>query len=411
MKTSWEEAALGQVCNKIQDGAHHSPKKTLPVRKPGTFPYVTSKNIRNWHLDENNVTYVGPEFHDTIYPRCNAEFGDVLLTKDGANTGQVTINTFCEPISLLSSVCLIKPNRSKLDPRFLVYYIQSDAGFENITGQMTGAAIKRIILKNIKASKIPVPPLEEQQRIVAILDEAFEGLDRARAHAEANLKNARELLANAIDSLMATPTIATRWTLGQLCSFENGDRGKNYPGRKSFVPTGVPFINAGHLLNGSIDWANMNYIPKEHFQRLSNGKVRKGDLLFCLRGSLGKFGMVDSDEPGAIASSLVIVRPGDQLLTDYLAAYFESQKCAKMIEHFGNGAAQPNLSAKSLAAFEIDLPDMKDQSSIVESIAENRHSVEALVRTYENRIGSLSHLRQSLLQKAFAGELTAREPA
>ena len=121
--------------------------------------------------------------------------------------------------------------------------------------------------------------------------------------------------------------------------------------------------------------------------------------------------MVDSDEPGAIASSLVIVRPGDQLLTDYLAAYFESQKCAKMIEHFGNGAAQPNLSAKSLAAFEIDLPDMKDQSSIVESIAENRHSVEALVRTYENRIGSLSHLRQSLLQKAFAGELTAREPA
>jgi type I restriction enzyme S subunit len=80
------------------------------------------------------VTYVGPEFHDTIYPRCNAEFGDVLLTKDRANTGQVTINTFREPISLLSSVCLIKQNRDKLDSRFLVYYIQSDEGFENITG-------------------------------------------------------------------------------------------------------------------------------------------------------------------------------------------------------------------------------------------------------------------------------------
>jgi type I restriction enzyme S subunit len=73
--------------------------------------------------------------------------------------------------------------------------------------------------------------------------------------------------------------------LGDVCTFENGDRGKNYPGRKAFVPTGIPFINAGHLDKGEINWQSMDYIPRERFELLGNGKVRKDDLLFCLRGS------------------------------------------------------------------------------------------------------------------------------
>jgi type I restriction enzyme S subunit len=90
-------------------------------------------------MDLDDIAYADAEFHNSIYPRCNPELGDILLTKDGANTGNVTINTIAEPFSLLSSVCLIKTDVSRLLPKVLLYYIQSDAGFEHITGEYDGS--------------------------------------------------------------------------------------------------------------------------------------------------------------------------------------------------------------------------------------------------------------------------------
>jgi len=94
--------------------------------------YVTSKNIRNDRIDLSNISYVDRSFHDEIYSRCTPKIGDVLLTKDGASTGNVTLNTISEPFSLLSSVCLIRPKAEVLSPAFLKYYIQSPAGLDQI---------------------------------------------------------------------------------------------------------------------------------------------------------------------------------------------------------------------------------------------------------------------------------------
>lgn len=121
---------------------------------------------------------------------------------------------------------------------------------------------------------------------------------------------------------------------------------------------------------------------------------------------MGKFGTVDLTGPGAIASSLVIVRPGECLLPEYLAAYFESSRCIEMIKRYGNGAAQPNLSAKSLASFKIALPNLEVQSHVVSVVSGIRESVGVLSRAYETKLQDIDDLRQSLLQKAFAGELT-----
>ena len=157
MREGWQIKTLGEVCVTIQDGAHESPKLQFDSPGHGRFPYVTSKNIRNNHLDLDKLSYVDEEFHNRIYPRCSPSLGDVLLTKDGINTGNVTLNTLDEPFSLLSSVCLIKTAPSLLLPSFLSYFIQSPGGLQRITGQMTGDAIKRIILRDIKLAEIPVP--------------------------------------------------------------------------------------------------------------------------------------------------------------------------------------------------------------------------------------------------------------
>ena len=156
--------------------------------------------------------------------------------------------------------------------------------------------------------------------------------------------------------------------LGTLCKFENGDRGKNYPSRDAFVEAGIPVINAGNLDGRKIVESGLNYITRERYDILGSGKVRQGDLLFCLRGSLGKCAIVSNLSEGAIASSLVIVRPSESLDPNYLLYYFNSSLCSAFIERYNNGAAQPNLSAKSLSKFLIPLASLKEQKRIVEKL-------------------------------------------
>ncbi|MDW8852895.1 restriction endonuclease subunit S [Flavobacterium sp. MMLR14_040] len=174
---NFKKSELKDLCLKIQDGAHHSPKITYESQLENTFPYITSKNIRNNYMKLDNVRYVDFEFHNSIYPRCTPELGDVLLTKDGANTGNITLNELNEPFSLLSSVCLIKTYKEKLLPEYLKYYFQSNVGFSELIGEMTGTAIKRIVLKKIKATQIPVPSLEKQREIVNRAESLFAKAD------------------------------------------------------------------------------------------------------------------------------------------------------------------------------------------------------------------------------------------
>lgn len=166
----WKERGLEDVCLKITDGTHHSPRVQYSVPGQDRVLYLTSKNVRNNHIDLSEVSYIDRTLHDEIVSRCAPEPGDVLLTKDGAGTGNVTLNTIDEPFSLLSSVCLIKTNPRVLKPGFLCYYLQSSVGLQRIVGKMTGAAIRRIVLKDIKKAVIPFPSTSEQTAIVERLD-------------------------------------------------------------------------------------------------------------------------------------------------------------------------------------------------------------------------------------------------
>lgn len=193
-------------------------------------------------------------------------------------------------------------------------------------------------------------------------------------------------------------------TLGELCTFENGDRGENYPGRSAFVSSGIPIINAGHLSADGIDTADMNYITRERFNLLRSGKIRQGDVLFCLRGSLGKFALNDCYEEGAIASSLIIIRPKSSLDVSYLCAYLGSSLCADMVRKYENGAAQPNLGGKSLEKFLIPLPPLEEQRRIVAVLDEAFAAISTATANLERELSLMGDLKESLLRKAFAGE-------
>lgn len=175
---NWKRITLGAVCNKIQDGSHFSPQIQYDEPGENRFMYITAKNIRNNYMDFRKLIYVDKEFHDSIYGRCNPEFGDVLLTKDGINTGDVTLNTLHEPFSLLSSVCIFKTKKNELSSSFLKYFIQSPFGNKAILDSMTGTAIKRIVLRKIKDAKVILPSIQEQQLIVDELESKLTVCDK-----------------------------------------------------------------------------------------------------------------------------------------------------------------------------------------------------------------------------------------
>ena len=185
---TWSWSTINDVCLKVQDGTHFSPQNQLAQ---GAYKYITAKNVRPSGLDLSNVSYLAEDEHRVIYKRCDPKKGDVLLVKDGVNTGDAAVNTLDEEFSLLSSVCLLRPRPALLCSQFLRYYLLSPVGYRMLTGQMTGTAIKRIILGRIKGSPVPIAPLDEQRDIVAEIEKQFSRLDEVVANlkrVKANLK-------------------------------------------------------------------------------------------------------------------------------------------------------------------------------------------------------------------------------
>ena len=168
----WEWCRVTDVMLKITDGTHRSPTNT----DNGDFMYITAKNIKEDGISLANITFVSKDVHDEIYSRCNPEYGDLLYIKDGATTGIVTINNIKKPFSLLSSVALLKPT-SEINTNYILFFLRTPLNLESVRSSMKGCAITRITLRQIEKWLVPVPPYEEQLRIVSFIKELLPYLD------------------------------------------------------------------------------------------------------------------------------------------------------------------------------------------------------------------------------------------
>lgn len=160
----WETKALADVCKKITDGTHHSP----PIVDAGV-PYITAKHLKKTGLQFfNDPWFISEEDHRAIYSRCAPEKNDVLYIKDGATTGLAAINEYDFEFSMLSSLALLKPCREKILPEYLTVFLNHPITKKVIIANMAGAAITRLTLAKIKSVRIPVPPIEMQQKFTDI---------------------------------------------------------------------------------------------------------------------------------------------------------------------------------------------------------------------------------------------------
>jgi type I restriction enzyme S subunit len=161
----WRILALGDVAEKVQDGTHFSPKTTSGPKR-----YLTSKNIRFGFLDLSDCGWISEAEHQEIFRRCDVRRNDILLTKDGVNTGNASLNTLDEEFSLLSSVALIRCRIGLSHHEFFLNYLLSPMGQKRLKDLMSGNAITRLTLQKIKNFTVLLPPFEEQAWIAERLE-------------------------------------------------------------------------------------------------------------------------------------------------------------------------------------------------------------------------------------------------
>ena len=453
MKGAWKSKPLGETTTFLNG--------LWKGEKP---PFVTVGVIRNTNfakdgsVDGSDVAWMDVEAKK--FEKRKLKFGDIILEKSGGGpkqpVGRVALFEKDKgDYSFSNFTSAIRVNDpQELDFRFLhkfLFWKYSSGVTETMQTHSTG--IRNLNADVYKEIPVPLPPLSEQQRIVAVLDEAFAGLATAAANGEKNLKNARELFdgylnlavegrllpqdaddASVADligdverlraakigqrkfetSLKATTSnkahlpfaLPKNWALKRLEELTSviADGVHKTP---KYVNDGIPFVTVKNLTAGpGISFEDINYVTRtDHKEFIKRTNPEKGDILITKDGTIGVVRVVDTDVEFSIFVSVALIKPVMRELTHYLA-YAVSASCVQR-QIVPKGAALKHLYLVDLRNLLVPLPPLAEQARIAKELDFRREQIDRLEATYRKKLSFLAELKQSTLEKAFAGELTS----
>ena len=171
---SWVWVRLENICSKITDGAHKTPKYTN-----SGVPFISVKDVYDNQISFDDTKFISQEEHNELYKRCNPEYDDILLTKSGT-IGRTAVVKTRDEFSLFVSVALLKNYKNVINSNYLSLNIQDFFNKTNISQTIKGGVIKNYHISDMKEQLIPLPPLEEQQEIVRVLDEVLENENKVK---------------------------------------------------------------------------------------------------------------------------------------------------------------------------------------------------------------------------------------
>jgi type I restriction enzyme S subunit len=281
-----------------------------------------------------------------------------------------------------------------LNPKFFYYQLQA------VEFPTLGYARHYRLLKEIE---IRVPSLPEQQRIVALLDEAFAGLATVQANAERNLQNARTLFDSYLEAVFGRRDEGwVEHALGDLIEIQNGYAFKS----GEYTDSGYFVIRIGNVQDGEITLNNPRYIRLMD-QRLERFILEEGDILISLTGNIGRVGMIRGDQlPAVLNQRVARIQLKDKSVDrDFLFRFLSLRTFREGLQESGHGAAQQNVSTKEIESVRLLVPSMDQQLATVHEFNTFAEEWNRLTRIYERKLTALNELKKSLLQQAFYGDL------
>lgn len=385
MKAGWEVKPLGEVCE---------------IYQPKT---ISKKEM----IDEGAYPVFGANGVIGRYDQFNHEEPQLLITCRGATCGSVNVS---EPFSWITgNSMVVRPKIADLDQDFLKYFF---FGAIDLNGVITGAAQPQITRTTLSPVSLPIPPLEEQKQIVAVLDAAFEGLTRAKENAEANLQNARELFEAQLKAQFEPiPKGWIRTRLDEICT-KIGSGATPRGGKNAYKDEGTSLVRSLNVHDREFRHKDLAFIDDEQAEKLSIVKVEADDLLLNITGaSVARCAQVDNSVlPARVNQHVAIIRPKAQSVsTKFLCFELTSEPFKKALLKTGEegGATRQAITKAQIQALEVCYPEKDgDQQDICNVLNEAEEKSIELAIYYTTKLTDIADLRQSLLQKAFAGELT-----
>jgi type I restriction enzyme S subunit len=398
MKAGWKTAKLEEVCDGITDGSHFSPKTT----EVG-FPYITVRDIENDQVDFDNCKFVcEASFNQLLKNGCKPNRGDILFSKDGT-VGKVALIDYEKNFVVLSSLAIIRPNKERIDSTFLKYAMKSPAFLDEAVGKKTGVAIRRIILRNLKSIPVPVPPLHEQQQIVDILDEAFDGIATAKANAEKNLHNARALFESHLQSVFTQRGDHLCVPIGDVAEVFDGPHAT-----PKTVESGPIFLGISALQDGRINLGETRHVTPEDFRRWTRRvRPQTNDVVFSYETRLGQAAIIPDGLECCLGRRMGLVRPNPKRVDPrfFVYQYISPPFLDFLSSRTVRGATVDRIPLKEFPSFPITLPPLTEQQRMANKFDSLREETQRLESLYQQKLAALDALKKSLLHQAFAGQL------
>lgn len=398
----WQWTKLTDVA-RMESG--HTPSRRHPEYWGGDIPWVGIKDAKLHHggyifetlgyTNElgiaNSSARILPK--DTVCLSRTASVGYVLVLGREMATSQDFVNWICG---------------NRIDPHFLKYTLLAEK--EALLRFAAGAVHKTIYYPEAKGLHICLPPLPEQKRIVAILDEAFAAIATATTNAETNLANARELFESHLTAVFSR--VPSTWGAQQLSETTVADTPITYGVVKPGPEGEVPFVRGGDVSHGRIRVDALRTISKEVSWQYRRTLLRGGELLVSLVGQPGQSAVVPPSLAGAnIARQVGLIRLRPEFDPHFVCLFLRSSVGQKALGAQQSGSVQQVINLRDLKPVVVPLPSLPEQAKLVGALSDFEEMTERLRSARDKQIALLAELKQSTLHKAFTGELTAEQPA
>jgi type I restriction enzyme S subunit len=379
----------------VRDGTHDSPKSVVTG-----IPLVTSKNLVDGNIDFSTCSFISKLDHDAISKRSAVDNGDILYAMIGTIGNPVIVEKECE--FSIKNVALFKFTKTnQVHNRFFYHFLNSNLAIRQFQSNSRGGTQKFVSLGNIRGLQIPLPPLDEQKRIAAILDKA----DAIRRKRQQAIQLADDFLRSVFLDMFGDPVTNPKgFVEGTIRDFvETAKYGSS--GKASETEGEYPMLRMGNITyKGSWDFKKLKYIDLDENDK-DKYLAKKGDLLFNRTNSkelVGKTAVFEEEKPMALAGYLVRVRPNEHGNNYYLSGYLNSSHGKKTLMGMCKSiVGMANINAQELQNIKITLPPIELQNRFEQIVKD----VNCKVKKYDNSQNCLGDLFNSLSQKAFAGEL------
>lgn len=403
MKAGWEKTRLGDAFKTVTGG---TPSKSNDDYYGDFIPLVKPPELCAGELcfAADGLSKAGATIARIAPPH------SILVSCIG-NLGKVGLNTV--PVAFNQQINAIFPDQSKALPSFMFYQTLSPAFREQLESLASGTTVPIVNKSKLNSIEIVLPPLPEQHRIVALLDEAFAGIATAKANAEKNLQNARALFESHLQSVFTergegwVETTVREIAAPAKGSIRTGPFGSQLL-HSEFVDEGIAVLGIDNAVANEFRWGKSRFITPEKYQQLARYTVRPGDVLISIMGTCGRCAVVPDDIPTAINTKHLccITLDRKQCLPSYLHTYFlHAPQSQEFLAKHAKGAIMAGLNMSLIQELPVMLPPIKVQAEIIKAAGDLRAETQRLESLYQQNLTALDELKQSLLHQAFSGQL------